>query len=313
MELISILMPTYNVFPYIEEAVNSIIHQTYDKWELIIVDDCSTDGTYEKLLEIEKKDPRIFLYRNNENRKICKTLNKALSYAKGKYIARMDGDDISLPNRLEILKGYLDANPWCALVGSSSITIDKNGNLLSYKRTFNSWKYIKKYMMYGSCIQHIWLARREIYRRLEGYREVPYAEDYDFLLRGMRSGFKYANVEDFLYKVRIRSGNTLSTNGLYQQKAKKLVQEAYVIEKKENRDILTVSLYKDRIKCTKKELVQFEKANYHLNRALHNRNNFFIVIFESLQAAVQSKYVADLLFCALRFRVGKKMEDLFVK
>ena len=312
MDLISILMPTYNVLPYIDEAINSILIQTYDNWELIIVDDCSTDGTYEHILELCKGDSRITVYRNDENSKICKTLNRAISYAKGDYIARMDGDDISTPNRLKVLKGYLDRHSSCTLVGSSSIGISEDGETLSYRQAINTWRFIKRYMKYNSCIQHIWLARREIYDCLGGYREIPYAEDYDFLFRGIQKGFKYANVNDYLYKVRIRYGNTASTNGLYQQKARKLVQELYKREKKSNCELLTKELIEARMLSTDKELASFEKANRHLVSALHSRGSTVKMVREASMAVLGSRYIADLLYGAVQLRIGKLIESQII-
>ncbi|WFT52817.1 glycosyltransferase family 2 protein [Acinetobacter baumannii] len=99
--LISVLIPVYNVEAFVKEAVSSICNQTYKNIEIIVVDDCSTDNTYNIVAELAIIDPRIRLYKNDKNSKIVKTLNFALEQAKGEFIARMDGDDISTPERLE--------------------------------------------------------------------------------------------------------------------------------------------------------------------------------------------------------------------
>ncbi len=308
MELISVLMPTYNVAKFIDEAVGSILAQTYTNFELIVVDDCSTDGTYERLLELAETDSRIRVFRNEQNSKICKTLNRALIYARGNFIARMDGDDISLPNRLECLKNYLDGHPSCDLVGSAVICIGENGEKLSQRRAMMTWTYIEKYMKYNPCLQHIWMARRRIYDCLAGYREIPYAEDYDFLLRGMRNGFQYANVEDYVYKVRMRNGNTASTNGLYQQKARKLVQRLYKEEKKAKRDLFTEDRYESETACTRKENEKFSKANQHLTNALHSRGNKLKMVWEACLAMLGSWYLLDSLFASMMLRLGNRLE-----
>ena len=221
--LISVLMPTYNVAPFVEEAVRSILLQTYQNFELIIVDDCSTDDTFAILQQLAKEDRRIILDRNERNSKICVTLNRAWSMAKGNYIARMDGDDVSTPERLSVLLSFLNDHPEVDLVGSQVISIQENGNVISEKQYLRTPEFIKRGNKYGPAIVHIWMARRKVYEALNGYRNIPFAEDYDFLLRGETRGFKYANVEEFLYKVRIRSGNTGSANGLRQRKAKDFV------------------------------------------------------------------------------------------
>ena len=99
MELISVLMPTYNVEKFIRQAVESILNQTWDNFEFIIVDDCSQDRTYEILSEYANKDSRIKLYRNDTNSKICKTLNRALAHASGKYIVPVSYTHLTLPTR----------------------------------------------------------------------------------------------------------------------------------------------------------------------------------------------------------------------
>lgn len=94
---VSIVMPVYNGEPYLVESVDSILNQTFVDFEFIIVDDGSTDHSREILAEYAKKDTRIALYCNHQNSGIIKTLNKGLALARGKYIARHDADDVSLP------------------------------------------------------------------------------------------------------------------------------------------------------------------------------------------------------------------------
>ena len=127
-DLISVLMPVYNVGHYISDAVESILHQTYKEIELIIVDDCSTDLTWDILQGLAKRDSRIVLLQNSVNSKIVSSLNRALAVAKGNYIARMDGDDIAHVERIGRQYNYLCENPHIALVGVSTISIDECGN-----------------------------------------------------------------------------------------------------------------------------------------------------------------------------------------
>ena len=98
--LVSVIIPCYNCIKYVEEAVMSIVNQTYQNMEILITDDCSSDGTYEILKKLAKLDKRIKLYRNQKNEKIIETLNKMIHKSKGKYIARMDSDDISVLTRI---------------------------------------------------------------------------------------------------------------------------------------------------------------------------------------------------------------------
>ncbi len=117
--LISVIMPTYNRAHLLPQAINSILNQTYKNFEFIIINDGSSDKTQKVLKEYQKKDHRIILLSNDENKGIVTSLNKGLEIAKGKYIARMDDDDISLPRRLERQVYFLEANPDITVLGSN--------------------------------------------------------------------------------------------------------------------------------------------------------------------------------------------------
>lgn len=308
-DLISILMPTYNVEKFVEEAVRSVLCQTYKNFELIIVDDCSTDKTFEILQNIATEDKRIRLFRNDVNSKICKSLNRALEYARGAYIGRMDGDDISTPERFEVLKQFLDEHLEVSLVGSNMITIDENGKEISKKKRYlQTNRYIQWGNCYQPCIAHIWLARREVYDTLHGYRDVPYVEDWDFLLRGQNKGFYYANVNEFIYKCRIRSGNTGTTNGLKQRKAGKYVLKLNEAEKKKQKDEFDENDYLNAIKYTQKEQEKYIRAAQDLDVAVHSRNNRCRLVEHALKAMVKSKYTRRYLFDVTMIRFLLKVE-----
>lgn len=304
-DLISILMPTYNVAPYVEEAVQSILQQTYQNIELIIVDDCSTDETYSILQRLAKMDSRIVLKRNEKNCKICITLNKAWAQAKGAFIGRMDGDDISQPERFSVLKKFLDEHPDVDLVGSQLISIDEKGNVLSMKKYLRTPTFIRYGNRTASCVSHIWLAKREVYEVLNGYRNIPYAEDYDFLLRGEKKGFKYANVEDYVYSVRIRQGNTGSTNGLRQIKTKYYVQDI-----NGERIDYTVESHQKALICSDSEQEAFLRANQHLNIAVKSRNKPMTLIYNVIAGCLLSRYVLKYIIEAVWLRVLLIIEDL---
>lgn len=302
-QLVSILMPTYNVEKYIREAVSSILNQTYAHFELIIVDDGSTDGTYEILKEMAQTDKRIKLFRNEINLKICKTLNRAFSMSKGEYILRMDGDDISLPQRIECLKEYMDEHPEIMIAGSQVISIDENGSEISHKKYPTSPEAIKKSNRFMSSVLHIWIARREVYQVLGGYREIPYAEDYDFLLRGELKGYKYVNVPQYLYKCRIRRGNTGSANGLEQRKAAAYVQKLHKKEEKDKKDHFNELDYHEFIKCTDKQKKQYAVAAGWLNKAVTTDRHSPAIILDLIKAMRKSKYIANYLLSAVMLRV----------
>lgn len=301
--LISVLMPTYNVEKYIEKAVRSIIEQNYSNFELIIVDDCSTDETYNILKKLAIEDNRIKLYRNEKKLKICKTLNKAFFYSSGKYILRMDGDDISEPNRITVLKDYLDNNNKIMIVGSQLISIDNTDKEIGRKRYPLMSKTIRKCNKFISSVPHFWMARRSVYEELKGYRDIPYAEDYDFLLRGELHDFNYANVPEYLYRCRIRIGNTSSANGLIQRKTSDFVRKQHKKEIKIGHESLDQKEYKRYIVSSDKQKLRHIKSANYLNNAITVDRHNIKSLIDIVLAMFESKYTAKYLLAAAISRI----------
>lgn len=126
---VSVIMGIYNGEKTMRRAIDSIVSQTYTDWELIICDDCSNDNTYKIASEYAENDKRIKVIRNETNMRLAYSLNHCLSVAQGEYIARMDDDDVCMPERFEKQVEYLDAHPEMAVVGSTVIVFDENGDL----------------------------------------------------------------------------------------------------------------------------------------------------------------------------------------
>jgi len=124
---VTVLLPVYNAAPYIREAVDSVLAQTYTPFELLIINDGSTDGTAE-ILE-SYTDPRIRLV-HQPNMGLIKTLNKGIELAQGKYVARFDADDVCYPERLQEQVDFLNENPEYVLIGSEADYMDDEGNFL---------------------------------------------------------------------------------------------------------------------------------------------------------------------------------------
>ncbi len=131
---VSVIMSVYNGDKYLREAIESILNQTFTDFEFIIVNDGSTDNSLEIIESYD--DERIKTINNKKNIGLTKSLNKALKFAKGKYIARQDADDVSLPNRFEKQVEYLDSHPEVALVGTSVYLIDENGKIIGKRIAF---------------------------------------------------------------------------------------------------------------------------------------------------------------------------------
>jgi glycosyltransferase involved in cell wall biosynthesis len=128
---VSVIMATYNTeIPMLREAVDSILHQTFTNFEFLIIDDGSTDDSVSYLNEIS--DPRVRIIRNPGNMGITKSLNVGLREARGRYIARMDADDVSLPERLQKEFDFMESHPDVIVCGTRIGTIDETGRVLSY-------------------------------------------------------------------------------------------------------------------------------------------------------------------------------------
>lgn len=117
-ELVTVLMPVYNAERYLAEAIESILHQTYQDFEFLIINDGSSDGSEEIILKYAAADPRINYVKNEHNIKLIATLNKGIKLAKGKYIVRMDADDISVPERIEKQVSFMESHPSVGVCGS---------------------------------------------------------------------------------------------------------------------------------------------------------------------------------------------------
>lgn len=269
-KLVSVLIPVYNVEKYVYQAVQSIQNQTYKNLEIIIVDDCSLDNTFNIVKKMADLDSRIKLYKNNTNLKISKTLNYAFEKSTGFYIARMDGDDISDENRIMNKVKFLESNPKYDLVGCSLIAIDTFGNIIGQSKCSSNESFLIKMIKYRSPVSHIWVAKRAVYTALNGYRDMPGVEDYDFLLRMLTSNLRFTNLEyDFNYFVRLgREGNSISTLGLKQLKMHQYAYSLYLLRLSEKEDNFDINKYHKFIETNQLSLNVHKLSSRFLYKAI---------------------------------------------
>lgn len=199
---VSIIMPAYNTEKYIGEAIESILNQTFQDFEFIILNDGSTDKTPEIIEAYAKKDKRIKFINNKKNQGFIASLNECLDVAKGEYIAKMDSDDISLPERIKKQVEYLDAHPEAGMVGCGYQIFDKEDVV----RIFSS--HIKFFDLYIGCQVSIVMFRKTIIdnNKLRFRSEYLHAEDYDFYSRFIRYG-EIHNLQEVLYHYRWHGNN----------------------------------------------------------------------------------------------------------
>jgi glycosyltransferase involved in cell wall biosynthesis len=206
---VSIVMPVYNTATFLTESVQSILDQTFRDFEFIIIDDGSTDGSLDVLRSF--RDERIVLLSNGINRGLVFTLQRGLAAAGGRYIARMDGDDIASPERLRLQVEYLDAHPEADLVATCVSLIDELGRPIGEwrdDREHTTPASIRSFLPVNNSVAHpSVLVKAEIIRKL-GYRaEQREAEDYDLWLRWASSGYSLHKLQQPLVMHRIRSGS----------------------------------------------------------------------------------------------------------
>lgn len=197
--LVSVVMPTYNSSKYIRQAIDSIINQTFSNWELLVMDGHSKDGTVEIIKEYETKDDRIKLVLD-EGKGIGAALNQGCKLAKGKYIARMDADDISMPERFEKEINFLRKNEQYSAVSCASIHIDENGDEMGRVFPYTLQRLVKKH---PSCILHPGIMMVKAKCMEAGcYPPIKRAEDLMLWLRMMRDG-KIAIIQEHLVRYRV--------------------------------------------------------------------------------------------------------------
>ena len=201
---ISIIMGIYNCAPTLSEAIDSIVNQTYDNWELIMCDDGSTDDTYRIAESYRQKYPdKVKLIRNRHNSGLNITLNHCLEYAKGEYIARMDGDDISLPQRFEKEFNFLETHPEYDIVSTPMIYFDESGDFRTGKS--NGEPALPDFAKGTPFCHAPCLVRKKAYDAVNGYTVSDNrlrVEDWDLWVRMYENGFRGFNLDEPLYKMR---------------------------------------------------------------------------------------------------------------
>ena len=221
---VSILMPVFNTAPFLKEAVDSILCQTFSNFEFIILNDASPDNT-EEILD-SYSDPRIVRYTSECNIGLANILNIGINMARGEFIARMDSDDISLPTRLQTEVDYLDSHPKIDLVSCGMQQFGLADKTMSYKESF--WLVCFNAFFFSPILHASSMWRKQRFEDyLLRYRQerVP-AEDYDLWARALCLGLKLINIPEVLYKYRIH-GNQATADQAQCHKTDKAIRVEY--------------------------------------------------------------------------------------
>lgn len=203
---VSVIMPTYNREELLPRAIDSVLSQTYKDFEFIIIDDGSTDNTLQLLKKYADKDNRIRVFRNDKNRGIAFSRERGLEVARGKYIAIMDSDDISLPNRLEKQTAYLDAHPDIAVVIGQTKNVS-TGNIwwrpTDPEEIIFGMHFDNTIGNPQTMIRRAFLVQNNIHYKMN----YMAAEDYDFFKQIIFAGGKVKRTNDIVTGIRYHKEN----------------------------------------------------------------------------------------------------------
>ena len=205
-DLVSFIMSTYNSEDTVSKSIESMLNQTYQNIEILIVDDCSNDNTYEICENYSRTNKNIFLFRNNKNIGLTKSLNKLLNHSKGTYIARQDADDTSMPERIQKQFEFIESNK---LDGCSA-----RSNIIGHRRVIPGLSYffpIKLIMKYKNPFIHGTLfIKKTVLSDLGGYDErFIYSQDYKLMSDILQKGYRVSIIKTPLYNLNF--SNNIST------------------------------------------------------------------------------------------------------
>lgn len=294
MPVVSILMSVYKESSVLlQQSVDSILVQTYKDFEFIIILDAPDNIEALQLLQYYvQKDSRIHLFINEVNLGLAGSLNRGLKECCGKYIARMDADDVSLPNRLEKQLAFLENNG-LDLCGSYVQTIDENNHVIQniVKVPYSSDK-IQRCLEMNNCVFHpTWFARKEVFDKNNGYQGA-YVEDYEFLLKAVQNGFSIGNVPCVLLKYRM-SKNSISRSNLFTQ----YLSMMYLQRKYYKNIKITLEEFQKK-HYTEKRALRFAKGNALLNSGLQKISDKKIIsgFFSVIGAFFCSRFYTKKIF-----------------
>ena len=237
MPLVSILMPVRDDLRTLPDCLESIQKQSLKDWELVVVDDGSSDGSGEFLLETAAKDSRIRVFRERP-RGIVAALNSGLAACAGAYVARMDADDRMRPERLETQFAFLQRETQVDFCGSRVEPFTEEGPVSENVQRYHDWsnslltdEEIRRDLFAESPIMHpTFFGPRKLYEFLGGYLEQPWAEDYDFLLRAAHEKVRFGKCPEVLVEKRHAPDRLSRVDPIYKRPAMMRAKVHYLLK-----------------------------------------------------------------------------------
>lgn len=298
MPAISVIMPVYNASEYLAEAIESIISQTFEDWELILIDDGSTDGSASIIDRYAKSDNRLKHYTNERNLGLIPTLNRGISLCKGRYIARMDADDVSLPDRFEEQYKFLEKNKDIAMCGINAILIDSEGKNTGKISGLETDEYLRINLLFTTSFVHPGMMIRADVLKENLYDErYKHAEDYELWCRIARN-HKVANIPHFLLRYRWHATNVSVVNRKTQEDIKqKVIREQLLLlglePTEEELYLHTISYrqYDIKEKSEKEVFSDYDKLDRWYSKIVEANKQAHRYDFQALSAHLWSRWI----------------------
>lgn len=297
---ITIILSVHNSELYLAETLDSIFEQTFTNFELIIIDDCSTDNTREIIKEYTNNNKKCQVYHNSSNQGLTKNLNFGIRYARGRYIARMDADDICAKDRLYIQYSFLENNSDISVVGSWVQFIDKFGTITGFFQPPTTDSLIKWELLFQNPLVHPSIMfRKEIIERFGNYDEKCYcSQDYELWIR-LYFQLKYAIIPKYLLQLRKHENNLSSTHSHFQtevwNRCSNAVIARLISEKTISKPVIEIITGQ----TDPKSFIELNKAVKTLIRIYHS----FIRVFPLKQD--EKKYIKNSLFSKIQLIISR--------
>lgn len=242
-ELVTVLMPVYNGERYLQQAILSILNQTFEEFELLIIDDGSTDGSALIVESFQREDERVKLIKNETNLGLIKTLNKGLDLIKTKYIVRMDCDDVARPHRIQTQIKFMETHPAVGVCGSW-INLQKASEDREYLQAYpTTHDAIKIDMLRHCAVAHPSVTIRKAFfdqHKLRYDEAYPHTEDYELWIRAI-DHFEFANIPEVLLDYNSHEENITSIHEGQQ------LETAQLLRLRQISKLITLSANKEKI------------------------------------------------------------------
>ena len=273
---ISLIMSVYNGEDYLREAVESVLNQTFTDWELIVINDCSTDSTADILADFAARDARVKVYPNEVNLRLPSSLNRALTIAQGKYVARMDADDICLPDRLQKQYAYMEANPDVALASCRFMTWKKGVIASGGCGGRNDADAIKALLLVTNPILHPGIiAKAEVIKSLGYDKNFTCTEDMELWTRFILAGHKVAIQSEYLMIYRLHEKQITETTLEKQKREVVAIQKNYMAKLLEAMDPEQEAFYVNGIYFRNNSDIRQFCAFYKWAKAVNKKTKMF--------------------------------------